>query len=427
MTAEVAVYNKSAVALAADSASTISGGRMHKIYNNAEKLFALTKFHPVGIMVFGAGDFADTPWELIIKTYRKDLGEKPFPTLFDYVQDFILYVPRFIDKLPWNQTRYLTETLMGYFEYVESKIERSESLEENANSLMSVFIDEANNLTNEKSVYLESFSSTDVAPTQKLLRPIIDELMNLIGFNELPRGQKSKFRTSFLKFATYALLKEHDFDSATSGLVFAGYGENQYLPEIYTFDIKGMHLGKLRAVLITDKCAEQGEAGIVPFAQQSEVESFMQGVTDHHVNHFFHLATQHITKEALIKFIEILDEMEGIDDIVRSEATDKMFASLVKNQNALKKEVLDDIRENHVDKIVSMIEHLPKNELSYMAESLVNLTAFKRKVSYETDTVGGPIDVAVISKGDGFVWIKRKHYYPSELNKEHYLQHKYGK
>jgi len=32
------------------------------------------------------------------------------------------------------------------------------------------------------------------------------------------------------------------------------------------------------------------------------------------------------------------------------------------------------------------------------------------------ETVGGPIDVAVISKGDGFVWIKRKHYFRPELN-----------
>lgn len=31
-------------------------------------------------------------------------------------------------------------------------------------------------------------------------------------------------------------------------------------------------------------------------------------------------------------------------------------------------------------------------------------------------TVGGPIDVAIISKGDGFIWIKRKHYFKKELN-----------
>ena len=30
--------------------------------------------------------------------------------------------------------------------------------------------------------------------------------------------------------------------------------------------------------------------------------------------------------------------------------------------------------------------------------------------------MGGPVDVAVISKGDGFIWIKRKHYFSPELN-----------
>lgn len=52
-----------------------------------------------------------------------------------------------------------------------------------------------------------------------------------------------------------------------------------------------------------------------------------------------------------------------------------------------------------------------------MAESLVNLTSFKRRVSIgEAQTVGRPVDVEVISREDGFVWIKRKHYFDQELN-----------
>ena len=63
------------------------------------------------------------------------------------------------------------------------------------------------------------------------------------------------------------------------------------------------------------------------------------------------------------------------------------------------------------------LKHLfPKDELAAMAESLVNLTSLKRKISLDAETVGGPIDVAVISKGDGFIWIKRKHYFKPELN-----------
>jgi hypothetical protein len=59
---------------------------------------------------------------------------------------------------------------------------------------------------------------------------------------------------------------------------------------------------------------------------------------------------------------------------------------------------------------------LPKDDLAGFAETLVNLTLFKRKVSLDAETVGGPIDVALISKGDGFIWIKRKHYFKPELN-----------
>lgn len=46
----------------------------------------------------------------------------------------------------------------------------------------------------------------------------------------------------------------------------------------------------------------------------------------------------------------------------------------------------------------------------YMAEGMINLTSFKRRLVLDnfSETVGGPIDIAFISKGDGFIWIKRK-------------------
>jgi hypothetical protein len=69
-----------------------------------------------------------------------------------------------------------------------------------------------------------------------------------------------------------------------------------------------------------------------------------------------------------------------------------------------------------VGPVLDIVGDLPKDDLAAMAESLVNLTSFKRRISPEMETVGGPIDVAVISKGDGFIWIKRKHYFSKELN-----------
>lgn len=72
--------------------------------------------------------------------------------------------------------------------------------------------------------------------------------------------------------------------------------------------------------------------------------------------------------------------------------------------------------EKYEKPVRETIAVLPKDELALVAESLVQVTSFRQRISQEVETVGGPIDVAVISKGDGFVWIKRKHYFRAEIN-----------
>ncbi len=78
MTAEVALLNKTAVVLAADSAMTIAGSG--KTYP-AQKLFALTKHHPVGAMIYNNAEFMGIPWETLVKMYRRSLGNKSQPTI----------------------------------------------------------------------------------------------------------------------------------------------------------------------------------------------------------------------------------------------------------------------------------------------------------------------------------------------------------
>lgn len=57
MTALIGTLNKHGVAIAADSAATVSNGRFGKVYNTANKIFTLSKIHPVGIMVCGNAEF----------------------------------------------------------------------------------------------------------------------------------------------------------------------------------------------------------------------------------------------------------------------------------------------------------------------------------------------------------------------------------
>ena len=41
-----------------------------------------------------------------------------------------------------------------------------------------------------------------------------------------------------------------------------------------------------------------------------------------------------------------------------------------------------------------------------MAESLISITSLQRHITASEESVGGPVDVAVITKEDGFVWVK---------------------
>ena len=76
MTAEVAVMNKQAIALAADSAVTFQEETGHKIFPSASKIFTLSKYQPVGIMVYGSADFMQVPLGNNYQGLQKQFREK---------------------------------------------------------------------------------------------------------------------------------------------------------------------------------------------------------------------------------------------------------------------------------------------------------------------------------------------------------------
>lgn len=92
MTAEIAILNKNAVALAADSAVTLRNPETQKVYNTANKLFMLSKYHPVGIMIYGPAELMGVPWETLIKVYREELGTTNFDHLGDFATHFVAFI-----------------------------------------------------------------------------------------------------------------------------------------------------------------------------------------------------------------------------------------------------------------------------------------------------------------------------------------------
>ena len=79
-----------ALAMAADSAVTV--GDHAAIHNSANKLFSLSRVAPVGVIVYANAALMTVPIEIIVKQYKKQLADRVFPKLNDYVNDFLDYL-----------------------------------------------------------------------------------------------------------------------------------------------------------------------------------------------------------------------------------------------------------------------------------------------------------------------------------------------
>lgn len=113
MTTEVIIKNKSGLVMAADSAVTISNiFTTGKVYNSANKLFSLSKYDPIGILVYNSVNINQIPVEIIIKEYRETLKSKQYPTLEEYFSGFVNFIETFVNQRGKNLT---LENIFDFF------------------------------------------------------------------------------------------------------------------------------------------------------------------------------------------------------------------------------------------------------------------------------------------------------------------------
>jgi hypothetical protein len=427
MTAEIGILNRTGVALAADSAVTIGGEGNQKVYNSANKLFALSKVHPVGIMIFGGANFMGVPWETIIKTYRKKLGSNKFDTLKEYGEDFF---------------NFLSEDSRFYNFNTESELVSRIFY----NELMDMLNGEVNNLINDLTLTGEPVHNSDV---EKIMIKVLEERIDLLN-EKSPLIKSDNFMTEFLEthtdnikqilegiinfelqqyvidlYVDYCgkLVQSEFFSNNYSGLVISGYGEEEIFPGLFEFQIEGIFLGHLKfkekmPIRINSYSDETySTAAMRPFAQKEMVYSFMNGIEPSLQNHIISIikSTVDAYNDLLIENFSMNDNFLEIKEGISGQLVENIFNEVDRIQSQF-----------YAQPIMDILEILPKEELAEMAEALVNLTSFKRRISMDAESVGGPIDVCVITKGDGLVWIKRKHYFNPELNYNFYKNYLKG-
>jgi hypothetical protein len=432
MTAEIAILNKSGIALAADSAVSIIASGNTKIYNT-NKLFMLSKYQPLGVMIYGNSEFMGIPWETIIKAYRRQLGDGHFKSLHEYGVNFVAFLHGNIFLFPPNeQEAHVYGTTLSVFRRIKTDIDKK--VEEATHKGLTPSRSDIDKIVREEiksaldfvktrpllSSLPANFATAVLSKYFKIIEQAIDDVFAKL--TPVTAQRKQLRRISVALFA-------NDFFGVrdgtgrellpSSGVVIAGFGDDDLYPAIISYEMEGVVDGVTKYKEdFKHNITSRHTAALFPFAQKEMVLSFMEGVSPTY-------------KKALsVYLVELFDNYpaEVVKRLPHLSPTEKneLIEELKKDGSSLISTFADKInawvKQYNSDKVLDSIEVLPIAELASMAESLVNLTSFKRRVTLEVaETVGGPIDVAVISKGDGFIWIRRKHYFEGADN-PHFLQ-----
>jgi hypothetical protein len=407
--------NRLAVVLAADSATTVTHwsdkGKEERYFKGANKIFQLSNFHPVGMMIFDSADLLKVPWEVVAKEFRSTLGKKAFDSLDGYASEFFSFLNSNTRLFPAGVQKEVflsaarTAALRTLFRI--GKIGE----DDNANRAAA----EAGIAARRAEVDAMPLAPGIEEGPPRIVASWGDDLVKML---ENWRGAFDKivYPTDIRGLAELGILeifKSPQEFMGTTGLVFAGFGDHDVFPAMIAYTSYGMIAGKHVAhETVRMALDHETPAWLSAFAQTSMSDTFSLGLSQD-----VYTSVMESLSEGLHPFAEAICDAVG-GDIAK---VPDLAALIAKTTKGISDAVLDKARNEHAFPLRRVLGALPVDEMAELAETLINLQSLKEKVTKPSETVGGPIDVAVITKSEGLVWIKRKHFFDPSLNSR-YMQ-----
>ncbi len=413
MTSEIAVMNQRAVALAADSAVTLIDGGTVVVRNDQRKLFNLADGHPVGVMFFGVADIMGHPWDVLIEHYQKKVRPKPFATTQDYARSFI----RMLDNLPEffprekqkDEYRRLLASVFRYvFHLAQYLKETSGELAEASDaavledSIARVWRDyqfrEDGSTRGDLACFPQGFAATVARDYGGIAREIIS-----YGFGSFGIGAEAMQRLKDI--SVFAVVKDLFLEDVT-GMVFAGYGTDERYPVVVTCFLSAIIGGIVkRTEASVDAIDTEIRSKIRVFADSEVTNAFIRGID-------FNLERR-IYGTVRLLLHGLVDQVIGAfgeTDAAKREAVRQQFqGQLVPQYFDALRGMMGEYQQNaFINPVLRVLEIAAKPELAETAKELVSLNVFKKRIMAQKQTVGGAIDVAVISRENGFQWWTRQ-------------------
>lgn len=417
MTAVVGIMNKRGIAIAADSAVTITNEKGLKIANSANKMLRLSSTQPVSVMVVGNACFLDTYWDIILRRYRQKRGDINLPSVEAYVEDFLAYISteKQLSNLPYEKA-YVLEGIHQCFDMINADapcVKTDDNYNAtNINEITQAFHEKMAQTREEwkdiqpgpafKDYTLKAFKKYASGLWNQFVKEVIDDF-----YCPYPKSFFNQIKDEVLEFVLLYLTKYRNDDETV--LVFSGFGVEEEYPSLIAVRIDEGFDGRV-CYRIQDKdrvhISEKNETAICPYAQSDIMLALLTGVNPR------------FKKEAFYRNKNIYDDYE---DQVRFflKANDKFTDNMKTTINKVKYVDLRHGFKSFEDKLekaswqtwLKALKNYDLQDMAHLAENLVALTSFERHMTFQEEGVGGPIDLAIITKNNGFVWLNRKSWY----------------
>lgn len=398
MSTGVCVINRNGIALAADSAGTYTSGTGNVMfYNSMDKVFSLSESNKCGAIIYGNMSFYNVSVDQVLREFKLYVDEhkqvEDFFDIWDYFQKYI-------------------EEQYCYYKFDEAE-------KEYCQWFISTLINDWGNRI--KDIILEENASEKIKLILGDLRKHIDICVKVEGFEiekyiqaeyfefykqEIERTvpQLKGYETFYHEFwellCDYFNLWIESESKKKVGILFAGYGTKDAFPKCLWIDIHKIFKSKIKYKEKKRFTGDGKNAEIIPIAQREEIMTFCRGISSKFID-----SIPETAKNLIENQIDSLSASEFSD-----EQKHKLKLELVKCSKNLSDKIMEEVQNDNIQPIIDSVKLIALPEMAFLAENLIDITALKRTYALDGNqqTVGGPTDVAVISKASGFVWIKQK-------------------
>ena len=405
MTSQIVLMNKLGVSLATDSSVTIRHGENTRTYGSAEKIFPLSAEHKVALLHSGSTEFMGHPYEVLITEWKKSLN-RPLGEIKTYAESFVRWLSNRSDLFSQDlQEEFVENHATDYFldlrKVLLEKLEKMHMTQDTWNSpetleyAIEYFRKDLEWLGGLRSCegLAEKWAITTATSVSHKLKEASDFV-----FDDIPWDYAI---SEIVDKISVEILHRTIGNDQDARIAFVGYGIDQIYPEHGWVDLRGMVGDKPRYSIESLLVTNDNDSWLQTHAQSEAIHTYLRA---YHAS-FLDQAKSNL-REAVDEILEMLDDkfdsetyLEVENEIIelKNGAVDKLVSAFEDNSH-----------NRFVRPFTGTLAGLPTTSLAKMAESLIELQILRQSSQGIQDTVGGPVDVAVITLENGFTWFRHK-------------------